>query len=155
MDYKTHMTIGIITSLIIASILYFTTDLIQLNVQTLIMGAIIMYVYPLLPDIDTRASTIVWSFLGVGILGITIAILNNYYHFLNNGTTVMIASCILLIGTFSGPFIGHRGFIHSISFGAIASAAIYFIVPSVGLVIMAFCCFYSHLVCDGLWNKLM
>ena len=61
----------------------------------------------------------------------------------------MIASCILLIGTFAGPFVGHRGFIHSISFGVIASAALYFVVPSVGLCLVAICCFISHLIADG------
>lgn len=148
MNAREHLIIGSLTTAILFVIIHFATKYLPITPQTLIMTVVIAYVYSLLPDIDTRASMIVWSFLGIGISGITIAIINNYYHFLNNGTTIMIASCVLLICVFAAQFIGHRGFIHSLSFDAIASAAIYLIVPSIGLCVIAFATFWSHLICD-------
>lgn len=154
-DYKTHLLVGSLLVAILTTILYFTTNLIILDSKTLIMIVMIAYIFPLLPDLDTRASTIVWSFLGIGIFGISITILNNYYHFLNNGSTILISSIILLILTFiCAKYAGHRGPIHTIRAGIIFSALSWFITTNITLCFIAFAGYYSHLVMDGIWKKI-
>ena len=154
-DYKTHMIVGIITSLIVALVLYFTTNLIQLNIPTILMFIIIAYIYSLLPDIDIKSGTIVWNFLGVGILGILCSIANNKFHFIDNGTTVMIASCALLVITFvCAEFCSHRGIIHTIRMGLVFASLSWFIHHNLGLCLIAFIVYYSHLVCDNMWSSL-
>ena len=57
-------------------------------------------------------------------------------------------SMVLLALTWiSAAFIPHRGFIHSIIFGLIASVPLYFFF-GLGPALVGFLCFYSHLVAD-------
>ena len=119
------------------------------------MGLIIMYVYPLLPDIDHPISKITWNFIGIEIAGILFSIANNQFHFIDNGTTVMIASVILWVLTFiCAQFAGHRGKIHTVVAGVIFAGAFYFVGHNVGLCIIALVAYYSHLVADGMWDSL-
>lgn len=155
MNYKQHLIVGSIVVAILSSILYFTTTLISLDVKTLLWVLILTYIYSLLPDIDHPISTITWNFLGIGIVGITITIINNYYHFIDNGTTIMIASVILLILTFvCAQFAGHRGIIHTIRAGLVFAGLSFFLHHSIILCVIAFAAYYSHLCADGLWRRL-
>jgi hypothetical protein len=155
MDFKKHLIIGSLLVVILTAILYFTTDLIVLDTKTLLFLVIIAYVFPILPDIDHRISTITWNFLGIGIAGVVISIVNTYYHFINIGTPLIITSVILLLLTFvCARFAGHRGIIHTIKVGAMFAAASWFLTNDFVLCAIAFAAYYSHLVADGLWDKL-
>jgi len=102
----------------------------------------ILLVYSLLPDLDSSSATITWAFIGVGIAGLGISLV-----FLNAFGIICFYALLVLTFVFS-IFMKHRGFIHSITFGILISLPLFF-VASYQEVILAFVCFYSHLIADG------
>jgi len=63
-------------------------------------------------------------------------------------------SLILLIVTFIfAKFVKHRGFVHTIWFGALCAGSLYVLTGQWQHVLIAFASFYSHLAADGLWFK--
>lgn len=67
----------------------------------------------------------------------------------------MIASVILLLLTFvCAKYAGHRGIIHTIKVGAMFAAGSWFLTNNFVLCFIAFAGYYSHLVADGLWDRI-
>ena len=72
MDYKGHLILGAIVSIIFISIMKYFFNWFPLNISSVIIIAIIITIYCLLPDSDTKASKIVWFFIGVAVIGLII-----------------------------------------------------------------------------------
>ena len=155
--FKKHLLIGFITIAILFIIIHSTTTWLPLSLQTLIMTVIITYIFSLLPDIDHRISTITWTFLGVGILGLLFGVTNMLYNFFRDvpNLTIIISSAVFLLLVFlCAIFARHRGIIHTVRAGAIFAITPYILTHSLILCILAFAAYYSHLCADGLWNRL-
>lgn len=152
-DYKTHLVIGYISVAVVVAILY-QMNLVELDTTTLLWIVIVTYIFSLLPDIDHPISTITWNFLGIGILGIAMSIINIYRPFMDNGTTIMIASAGLLVLTFvCAQFAGHRDIIHTVVAGLVFAAGFYLIIHSVIICLLGIVAYYSHLCADDMWDS--
>lgn len=115
------------------------------NIVNIILIIVIIYVYSLLEDIDTRASQIVWTFIPIGLI-------SAFAGYFMNSEVFLIAGLGLITVTFlAAQFLPHRGFTHSIIFGIAVSLP--WIYVSYHYSILAFVCFYSHLMADNLFFK--
>jgi len=154
MDAQNHLIIGLIVGTITAAALMFLKkiDFAFLNMAFI---PLISLLYSLLPDIDHKSGTATWMAYGTGLIFLILGFLGLNIPFLGDSSTLMIAGIITLVGTFClAMFAGHRGFVHTIWFGALAAAALYLLLHQWTHCIIAFMAFYSHLCADGLWDKL-
>jgi len=108
----------------------------------------IILVYSLLCDIDHKSGTITWWFIGLGIVGIVYSVI------VVDKIIFAYALGLLTFTYIAGEFFSHRGFIHSILFGLVASCPLYYVfgLPEA---VLAFLCFFSHLCADDEWFKLI
>lgn len=145
-----HLLIGFITGfvyLIIANYFWgwYSLNLFNINIWGIYM--IIIFIYALLPDIDHKMSSITWLFIGLGIIGMIIA-------FVINDKIVMGISLGLIIMTYiAARYFPHRGPTHTIWFGALAVAPLYFLI-SLPAAVLGFIIYYSHLAADGEFFKI-
>jgi hypothetical protein len=117
--------------------------------KSIITYGIVILIYCLMPDVDTKSSSIIWwIFIPLSIIGM------GYGYYISDNN-IMIPSFVLLLITFvSAAWMPHRGFIHSLTFDFIVSAPlIYFFDYQVA--ILGFLCFYSHLAADEEFFKLI
>ena len=141
MNRKEHLLIGFISGIVLIFITHFLLGWFDYTLESICLYTIIIAIYCLLPDADHRNSTISFVFVGTSIIGM---IVGYYYH--NN--QILFSSFALLVVTFIAWIVGHRGFIHSITFGILVSVPlIYFF--SYQVAILAFVCFWSHLIADS------
>jgi len=148
MDKTAHLFIGLVLGVILILLTHYFLNWFDFN-SLLNLGIMIsiIYIYSLLADIDTRASQIVWTFIP---LGLVVAIAG---YSMNN--QMLLIGGIALIGvTFiAAQFFPHRGFTHSILFGIAVSLP--WIYLSYEYSLLALICYYSHLVADEEYFKLV
>jgi hypothetical protein len=148
MDKTGHLFVGAILGVILIIVTHYFWGWFDFKslINIGIMVAII-YIYSLLADIDTKSGTIVWTFIPIGL----IAAISGYTM---NNQIFLIGGLALIGVTFlAAQFLPHRGFTHSILFGvAVALPWIYF---SHEYALLAFVCFYSHLIADEEYFKLV
>ena len=150
MNHKQHTLVGLTSVIIFAILMHLIRGWFPIDIKTIISILVVGYVFCLLPDIDHRISQITWLFLGIGIAGILVSVVDMYYSFIPSGYNIMIPSLVLLVLTFvCAKYAKHRGIIHTIRLGAIFSALLYFIVPDWRLCIVAMIAYQSHLIADG------
>lgn len=117
---------------------------------TLLSGGIIIviiYIYSLLADIDSKSATIVWTFFGIGIVSLIAG------YFLKNNLFLLFG-IILIASTFlAAQLFPHRGFTHSLLFGILVSVP--WIYLSWQYFLLAFVCYYSHLLADEEYFKMI
>lgn len=115
-----------------------------LNVGTLI---VMIYIYSLLADIDSKSATIVWTFIPISIITLVVG------YFMNNKLFLIFGISLITITFIAAQFFPHRGFTHSILFGVLVSLPwIYF---SWHYSVLTFLCYYSHLLADEEYFKIV
>lgn len=115
-----------------------------LNIAIII---VIIYIYSLLADIDTKSGTIVWTFIPISIIALIVG------YSMNNKLFLVMGIALITITFLAAQFLPHRGFTHSLLFGIVVSLPwIYF---SWHFSVLAFICYYSHLVADQEYFKLV
>jgi membrane-bound metal-dependent hydrolase YbcI (DUF457 family) len=147
MNKTWHLLIGFIVGILFIGLTNLTFGWFSQDLKSVITYVIIIAIYCLIADADHRNSFISFVFIGVSIIGMIFG-----YNY--NDKMILFSSFGLLIVTFIAWISGHRGFVHSILFGVLVSAPlIYFF--SYQVAALAFLCYYSHLVVDNLWFKLI
>jgi len=147
MNFKGHLLAWFIIGTLFILITHNFFDWFNYDLKSIGVYAIIISIYCLLPDSDLRNSTISYLFIAVSIIGMILG-----YNY--DVTNILYSSFALLVITFIAWNMKHRGFIHSLSFNVIVSAPlIYFFSYEVAL--LAFICFYSHLITDEEYFKLV
>jgi hypothetical protein len=137
-----HLIVAFIVAvLFIAAMKHFYNWYAFSIVEVALMVAIVL-VYSLLPDLDSTSATITWVFIGIGIVGLGASLI-----YLNAFGIICFYALLALTFVLS-VFMKHRGFLHSIIFGILISLPL-FVIASYPEVILAFVCFYSHLISDG------
>ena len=155
MNRNAHLVIGMITVLVVVLLTHWLLGWFNMDIKTIISLICITYIFSLLPDIDHKMSTATWLFLGIGIVGIVISLLNTQYHFSSYLNRLMIPSIAILVLTFlAAKYAGHRKFIHTVWFGAILSSLIYLIIPEWRFCVIAMIAYQSHLMADGYMFKI-
>ena len=148
MNYKGHSFVGVGLGVILILLTHFYLHWFDFNnLINIGLLVLIIYVYSLLPDIDARASKIVWTFIPIGLAAAIAgyAMDNNLYLICGLG---LIAVTVIAAQVFP-----HRGFTHSILFGIAVSLPWLYL--SYEYTALAFVCFYSHLLADGEFFKLV
>jgi hypothetical protein len=147
MDKIAHIFIGGVLGIILILLTHYFLNWFPftlLNIGTII---VMIYIYSLLADIDTRASQIVWTFIPISIIALVAG------YFMNNKIFLLFGIGLITITFLAAQFLPHRGFTHSILFGILVSLPwIYF---SWHYSVLAFICFYSHLVADQEYFKIL
>lgn len=148
MDKTGHLFIGAALGAILIFITHFYLHWFDFNSLINIgLLIVIIYIYSLLADIDTRASQIVWTFIPIGLVASIVG------YTMNNNLYLLGGIGLIAITFIAAQFFPHRGFTHSILFGiAVSLPWIYLSYP---YVILAFVCFYSHLAADEEFLKLV
>ena len=150
MNRKAHLVVGFLVVALFVIITHLLLGWFNADIKTGILLICITYIFCLLPDIDHKMSSITWMFLGIGIIGIVIGLINTFYRFSSMLNYIMIPSAILLVVTFiSAKYIKHRGIIHTIRIGIIFSGLIYFIIPEWRMCLVGLIAYQSHLMADG------
>lgn len=148
MEYKEHLFIGIGLGAIFVLLSHFYLHWFNFN-NLINIGLLvgIIYIYSLLADVDAKSSKIVWTFIPIGLIAAIIGyVLNNQIYLL--GGIALIAVTFIV-----AQFFPHRGFTHSILFGIAVSLP--WIYLSYEYAILAFVCYYSHLMADKEFFKLV
>jgi len=141
MDKSGHLFVGGITGAILILLTHYFFQWFIFDLNNLGFMILIIYIYSLLPDIDAKSSQITWTFIPIGLFAIIFA----YYY---NNNIIMIAGISLIAVTFlAAQFLPHRGFTHTIIFGFAVSLPWLYL--SWHFVILAFLCFWSHLIADS------
>lgn len=142
-----HLTLGSILGILLIILTHYFFGWFIFNLLNIVIMLTVIYVYSLLPDIDIKSGTIVWTFFGVGLLAVVIG-----YTTKNN--PYMLIGIILLAVTFlSATFFTHRGYTHSIMFSLLVSVPLIFF--HWNYAVLAAVCYYSHLIADGEPFKLL
>jgi len=145
MDYKEHLFLGTALGVILISLTHYFFNWFEFNLINIGFMFVIIYVYSLLSDVDTKAGTIVWTFIPLGLITII-------YGYVYNNQIAFYGGVGLIAVTFlAAQFFPHRGFTHSILFGLCVSLP--WIYLSWNYSILAFLCFYSHLAADSEFLK--
>ena len=146
--------IGMVTAAIVACAVFFLYGL-SIHPLNLILLIIISALFSLLPDIDHKSGTATWLFFGTGLILIILGALGVGLPFIGIAKNVLLLGIIILVCTFGlAQFSPHRGPVHTIWFGALCSLGIFLLTKQWQDSIIAFSAFYSHLVADGIWDKL-
>jgi len=147
MDYKGHLLVGYSVGLIFLAVMNLTLGWFSKDILSLVIYSLVIGLYCLLLDVDHPISTITWIFVASSLLGLV------YGFFLDR--TIMYYSFGLLVFTYiSAQLFPHRGFIHSITFCALASIPLFFIF-GLPVACLGMASAYSHLAADGEWLKLV
>lgn len=147
MDHKGHLFLGTASGTILILLTHYFYGWFLFTINNLGVMVGVIYVYSLLADVDTRASQIVWTFIPIGIIAVAGA------YFLNNNLLMIGGISLLAITFIAAQFFPHRGFTHSIIFGIVVSLPwIYF---SWNYSVLAFICYYSHLIADEEFFKII
>ena len=147
MDKVGHIFVGGVLGVILILLTHYYLNwffpFTLLNIGTMI---VLIYVYSLLADCDMKNSSITWTFIPISIVALLVG------YFMNN-TLFLIFGIVLISLTFlAAQLFPHRGFTHSILFGILVSLPwIYF---HWHFAVLAFVCYYSHLVADKEYFKL-
>ena len=147
MDWKKHLFLGSIFTLIILFGLNYFLGWYSYNFETFFIVGLMIILGTILLDCDHPISTITWTLIGLVLIGLI-------YSVTFNDSFLKPSIFLLLLIFISAKFLNHRGVIHSWSFIILMSGIIYYFinleVAIVGLIAM-----FSHLLFDGIPFKLI
>lgn len=157
MKKKGHIIFAaIISFLFIYLTIYLGLSWFDINWKSISIVSIIVVFYSVLPDIDHKNSTITWWFFGAGMIGLLFGIFELIFGFNKPQPLIVLslATFLLLVIFISGNFLKHRGIIHTVQVGIMASIPIYFLFHSFFYPLMAYIVWHSHLIGDGFLFKI-
>jgi hypothetical protein len=142
-DWKTHLRIGLITEILIVALLIGASlyNGTPLDYKELLLLIPLLFVSPLLPDIDHKSSKITT----IGVLVSVLAVWIFYYYNIDFLVIPLIAASVILL--FSN-FTKHRGITHRWWFYSIIYIILLLTTNMFILTITSFSGVLSHLVLD-------
>lgn len=146
MDKTGHLFLGGALGIILIVLTHYFFGWFTISITNVAILGLIIYIYSLLPDVDAKSSQIVWTFIPLGLIAII------YGYFINNQIFLFGGIGLIAITFLAAQFMPHRGFTHSILFGLCVSLP--WIYVSWQYSILAFVCYWSHLIADQEYFKL-
>jgi hypothetical protein len=148
MDKAGHLFVGVILGVILILLTHYYLGWFDFKSLTALgIMIFILYIYSLLADIDSKSATVVWTFIPIGLFAAIVG------YLLHNEIYLVGGIGLIAVTFLAAQFLPHRGFTHSILFGIVVS--IPWIYLSYEYSILAFVCFYSHLIADQEYFKLI
>ncbi len=150
MNKKGHWILGIFVSfMFILFTGYLGLDWFKFSISSILILFLIVLFYSILPDIDHKAGTMTWFFIGIASVGMAFGIVQLIIGF-GNPIVTLILSLSLLIFTFvSAQFLAHRGIIHSVQIGILSVLPLWYLFSNLGYCIVGYVAWHSHLIGDG------
>jgi len=124
-----------------------------LSIVFWVVSTPIIIVYSLLPDIDHQHSKITTLFYSIGFFLIILYGIDNMFQRISwvNNTFLIMGVALMLIVYLMSKKMKHRGYTHTVWFGAFMSLGLYFLgITYIIYYFVAFLSYYSHLVADHL-----
>ena len=146
-DWKRHLSYGIGIQLVAAFGL-FLYQYNQLTYIIVIQGVMIIFISPLVMDLDHRNSKLREVFVGCGLIGSIIGYYANIQKLLS--FSIIFSS----VSFFICYFTKHRGIMHSIPFVIVYGGVIYYLTRNINLVLIGSIGCYTHLFFDKLYFKM-
>ena len=152
--WKKHLIIGLITQILILIIIEIIGVLLLdkwlLGIKEVIILTPLLFINPLLPDIDHPSSKITKALLIISLIGLTAGFVKAIFFGNNTINNFLILSYALLaITIIISNFVKHRGFTHktitSIIYATIIGVAT--MNPYIGLITLGG--YQSHLILDN------
>ena len=139
--------------LIIGLIIVYSIKNFNFNFNYIFSLFLILFLSPLIMDIDHRQGKVKEAIIFLGLTILTIGITG---ILLDIVVLNLLISGLLLanIGFFISYVTKHRGFVHSIAFTLILSFVVYGLTKNLGLAILNFMGMYSHLIGDKIPFKI-
>lgn len=156
MRKKGHIIFAfILNALFIYLLIYLGFGIFQLTWKNIAIMSLLIAFYSILPDIDHKSSYVTWMFMGLGIIGLLVGVVEFILEIDKpNPIVVLVMACVLLGFTFiSSNFLRHRGFVHTVQAGLIAVLPLYFIFHNFFYPALAYVAWHSHLLGDGFFFK--
>jgi len=155
MNKKGHWLFAIIVAaLFMAATQKLNSEWYVVTPASIVIFACVIAFYSILPDIDHPAGTMTWVILGIGVFGIVAGIIQLIFGWGNALITLLVAAFLLILVFVSAHFLPHRGIIHSVPIGILASMPLYFLFHSLPICILGYVAWHSHLVGDGYLFKI-
>ncbi|MBU2615890.1 MAG: metal-dependent hydrolase [Nanoarchaeota archaeon] len=158
MNAKGHLLSGFAFSIFVIFLLdYLAFVKFSSSIENIVLLVLIISFYSLLPDIDHRSSKMTGYFLVIGFAALSISVfqLATTLQLVNDPIKLLIFSTVILFFPILGPRVfHHRGIIHSLLIGALATFFIHLLFNNTLFTIIAFASYYSHLLADGYLLKL-
>jgi hypothetical protein len=150
MNKKGHWIFGAVLCLFFILLAgFFNMNWFEWSVSSVLIIIGLIAFYSILPDIDHKAGTMTWVFLGIGIMGLVIGLIILIFDF-HFSLAVLISSTLLLTATFlAAHWMPHRGFIHTIWVGILSVIPLYFLFHSLAYCFLGYLAWHSHLIADG------
>ena len=141
MNYKGHLTTGLVIGFIYIVIMHFTLGVYAFSSLNILTYIAIITLFSLLPDADHQSSKITWWLLGFGILGAWIG------YWRHDNPVILYSLIVLAVTYIISRFTKHRGFTHTIWFPIIAAVLITYF-SNIQFGSLAFVSTISHYIAD-------
>ena len=141
-DWKRHVKVGFLCTLVFLIVCYFTTIYNTFDYKFVLACIVVSFIYSQLPDVDTQASKIRWILTTAGAGWAFVNLISGRYS-----TAIIFLGLVIIIwvvGLIKG--FGHRGVSHTFIAACILSSLMFYY--SYWLVIVAFINYMSHLIVD-------
>ena len=155
MNKRGHWLLGIFVSFIFILFTgYLGLDWFKFSLSSIAVLIAIVLFYSILPDVDHKAGTMTWFFIGIASVGMSIGVIQLVVGF-GNPINTLISSLILLIFTFvSAQMLPHRGIIHTIQIGILSVIPLWYLFGNFGYCVLGYVAWHSHLIGDGYLFKI-
>ena len=151
--WKKHLYIGLITQ-ITTMVLIQTTGLLLWNqwllgLKELLIITPLLFINPLIPDLDHSSSKITTTFLLITVLGFTTGIIKSlFFDDSKINIIILLSYALLTITIIISRFFKHRGVTHKTITNIIYSTIIGLVTMNPSIGIISFAGYQSHLIMD-------
>jgi len=154
MNYREHLVLGSIITIIAVIILLVTNIYPDFSLLHITITTLLIFLGPLVMDLDHHESKLreVTTFIGITIS--LIGVVGVYFNVISNNLMI-IGILLTTLGFMLCYITSHRGITHSITFTTTFSLIMYITLQNKFLTIIAFISVYSHLIGDKLFFKLI
>lgn len=158
MNYKQHLLFGIVILLLFIGFMHWKFSWYPITIIMYSQIILIMFISPLIPDLDHQNGKLSQIFLGSGLFiaftGIILWFISDTTSLTFNWKPLIIIGVVLAFVTFiTGQITKHRGFFHSILFCVVYGTIIWLITAfNLQLSILAFIGCFSHLIADKVYK---
>jgi len=149
MNKQGHWILGIILSFIFIMFTgYLELDWFKFSISSIALFVGIVLFYSILPDIDHKAGTMTWFFIGIASVGMSFGVVQVVVGFGNPIMTLLVSLLLLVLTFISAQFMPHRGIIHTVQIGILSVIPLWYLFGNIGYCVLGYVAWHSHLLGD-------
>lgn len=153
-SWKKHLVFGLILEFVFLILTFYFLNWFQIyNFENILIILIVLFISPLVIDLDHRHSKLREGFTFAGLMIGLIGVISYYINI--NLTLLMVYGIILAsAGNLTYYIFKHRGFTHSILFCCIYAGLTWFLTNNIQITYLALLGCYTHLIADKIPFKI-